>query len=315
MQINCPISGITYTCSHIPVSMSQVHPIFTLPYPSLIRLYTANFHSDTTTPTDQYLTFLAILNSIEALNWRVPCTLKPSSPITSKLIANNIAQLIAVVERTNAITIASFEQPGYAITSDNSNLEDIDAYIAAWQYNIDNHHHAYRQDKLDKKVSEVELKLQYLINSGEELLTAVKIAEWAHLTATFPNDSIERYKLIIRSCYNANKMFSYKVTEIEEVRDYCYASILPGSIYMHKLIEVLQHGIELNRNYLGYTILDTNTPSDLDIILATAPTAPPRAEDYPDKMALLKAKIKYSIALSEAKNARDAANTVDGVVL
>jgi len=313
MQLQCPISGISYKCDNVPYTLIHPHPIFTLPYPKLLNLYENTFHNHSL--TNQYLIFVSILNSIDSLQWRVPCSLNPTSPATEKLIDNNILQLITVVERTNAISVPSFKQPGYAITPDNSDLKDIDAYIAAWQFNIDNFHHAYKQEKLDAKVHQVEDKLQYLINSGEQLLTAVKIADWAHLTASFPTADADRYKLIIRSCYNATKMFSYKVTEIEEVRDYCYASIMAGSIYMHKLIEILNHGIELNKNYLGYTILDTNDPSSLDIILATAPESPPRPEDYDNKLDLLKARLKYSIALGQAKNAIEAANTVDGVVL
>ena len=299
-KLLCPISGIRYSCEHLPLTTSYPHPIFTLSYPKLLELY-AKHVAGHLTPTDNYLLFLAYLNSIDSLHWRVPCSLVPTATSTQALVYNNMAQLISVLEKTLTITLPSFKQPGFVITPETSDLGNISIYIKAWQKNIDAMNSFYKQERIDKKLKEVEDKLQYLIFAGEGQLSANKLAVWADLAGTFPSKHREQYQKIIRSCYNQDKMFALKLSTIEEVKDFCLESIMPGSIFLHKLIEVLNHGIELNKSYLGYTILDTDTlnnkeSEELAILIAKAPEKEPTREDYTNSVEYLKAKLRYQVA-------------------
>ena len=297
-KLRCPISGILYSCDHIPVTVAIAHPVFSLQPKKLIGLY-ARYTKGELPNTDSYLLLLALLNTIESLEWRVPCSLDPKEPSTAALIATNIAQLVTVLEKSNAITIPSFKQPGYIITYNNSDLANLPIYIKAWRDNIRDFHSAYKQDKLDAKARAIEATLQKLINNGEDKLTAVKLADWAHLCASFPADKVEAYQKLIRSCYNQEKMFKYKLSQIEEVKEYCLANIEPGSIYSHALYSTLEKGIDLNKGYLGYTLLDISNignNEELAILVAKAPEEEPVRTDYTSSVEFLKAKLRYNTA-------------------
>ena len=297
-KLRCPISGLLYACDHIPITCSIKHPIFTLQPKKLIGLY-ARYTKNDLSPTDSYLLLLALLNTIDSLEWRVPCALVPTATATAALIANNIAQLVVVLEKTNAITVPSFTQPGYVINYENSDLSNLPVYIKAWKSNILDFHFAYKEDKILAKTRNIEATLQKLINNGEDRLSSIKLADWAHLCASFPVDKEEHYKKLIRSCYNQEKMFKYKIPEIEEVRDYCLAYIEPGSIYSYALHKVLEQGMQLNKSYLGYTLLDTaslGSSSELAILAAKAPEELPLAQDYATSTEFLKAKLRYNVA-------------------
>ena len=96
-------------------------------------------------------------------------------------------------------------------------------------------------------------------------------------------------------------MFGTKRSAIQEVLDYCLDFILPGSIYMHSLIQCLEHGLELNKNYLGFgsfLLLDGEdiAEDELTRIKTLAPTKPPVREDYANSLEFLKAKLRYTAA-------------------
>lgn len=307
----CPISGISYSCEHIPATIPhQPHPIFCISDNRLLGLY-AKYVQGHLTATDSYLLFLAYLNSIDSLEWHTPCSLKPTSPTTQRIISCNLKQLIEVTQQSNAIQVPSFKQPGFVISAETSNLINIHIYIQAWQKNITAYHQGYVNERLEEKLKAVEDKLQYLLLSGEEQLSASKLADWAELSAAFPKQVTEKYKLIIRSCYNSDKMFKLKVSEIQEVLEYCYANIMPGSIFIYALARTLKHGIELNQNYLGYTLMSGTSPTtqtetpelanELEILIAKAPDTEPTAGDYPARGEYIKAKLRYTIASHRAK--------------
>lgn len=292
--LKCPISGIRYHCPHIPVVMEHPHPIFTLPPKTLDRLF-CSYIQDKLAPTESYLLLVAYLKSTGAVDFRSPVTLDPTAKLTQKLIATNLVQLMEVTEKTNAIVHPSFSQPRYVVSETNSNLKNLPAYIEAWENNIKSFGESYRQEKLEQALGNIERKLQYLINSGDDRLTAMKLAEWADMCADFPIAKKEYYKKIIRSCFNQDKMFSIPLRDLEELRDECLAEIPAGSIYMHKLIEIISHGISLNRGFLGYTLLEDNS-TELDIIVAKAPTDIPISTEFSSKAEYLKAKLSYNIA-------------------
>ena len=301
-KLLCPISGIRYSCEHLPLHTTYIHPIFSVPYKRLLPLYQKDIAGHLT-PTDNYLLFLAYLNTIDALEWRTACSLVPTAADTQALVYNNMAQLLAVLEKTVAITIPSFKQPGFIIDAATADLANIHVYIEAWQKNIYNLETGYKQERINRKLKEVEDKLQYLIMAGEDQLSANKLAVWADLAGTFPSVQREQFQKIIRSCYNQDKMFALKLSSIEEVKDFCLENIMPGSIYLHKLVETLNNGIELNKSYLGYTILDTTAigsqeSEEIAILVAKAPEKKPEPEDYTSRIEYIKAKLRYQVAAS-----------------
>ena len=276
-KITCAISGISFTCTFLKdTSISELagyyHPIFALDYTTLHRLYSEHTKGNLGR-TDSYLLFLAFLHSTDCITWSRPANKAPSNLDTIKLVENNIAQLIAVIEKSNTIRHPSFSQPHYRVTEASCNLSAIPNWIAEWDSNIQDFLHD-KADQADwEKIKKVENKLSKLILSGGNPrdFSAV-IAEWANNTADFPTHKAEAFKKIIRSCFNTAKMFNTPLAEIREVKEFCEANIEAGSIHFHTLEEVLTEGLARHTNYLGgsnlalgYTMLPTLDSSKPDI--------------------------------------------------
>lgn len=271
-KVTCAISGITFHVSHvgrlhIPVSTGYFHPIFAASYTDLHSLYTAHCKGQLSN-TESYLLFLAFMHSTSKIDWSVPCSLNPKDSYTTKYIENNIAQLLETIEKSACIKHPDFHQPNYRMTKDNSNLSTLQGWLESWQHNtqtfVSDKRELRRMQRLQEALSEVEDKLSYLILSGEKPQKCSSIiAQWASKAACFPEDKNEAWQQIIRSCFNADKMFNTPLSDIKEVKEYCEINITAGSIHFHALSEVLREGVKRHTDYLGgshlalgYKILD-----------------------------------------------------------
>ena len=151
----CPISGITYKCQYLPIHTKMPHPIFFLEQKKLLGMY-AKYLQGSLCEVDSYLLFLAYLNSTEKVDWQHPCTLYPESKQTQLLIANNINQLIMVIEETNCIKTPRFKQPSFIIRKENSLLANIHLYIQAWRDNLEAFKLGTKQEKIKENIKKVE---------------------------------------------------------------------------------------------------------------------------------------------------------------
>jgi len=320
-RITCAISGIRFDCSFIeevsiPHTAGYFHPIFALPYVSLHHLY-SKYCKGRLTPNDSYLLFMAFLHSSEQITWNSPATLNPNDASTKSLVANNLGQLIRVLEKTHCISHPSFTQPSFRVTYENADLREITNWIKAWEDNIED----FQSGRIDKRTYEalikVENKLTYLILSGEspEKFSHV-IASWADQAAEFPPVSRELWMKTIRSCFNITKMFNTPLALLKEIKEYCECNIEVGSIHFHTLSHVLKEGIHRHIDYLGgsslargYTLLSSAGRSEeikgaaeIATIAARAPETAPREKDYSTSLEFLKAKLAYRVASLAAKN-------------
>jgi len=302
-RITCAISGLTFSCEHISMSLAHTqgyyHPIFALPYKDLYPLYTKHCQGELI-PTDSYLLFLAFIHNTDQVIWAHPATCLIKKDSTLALVENNIAQLIRVIEQTNIITLPSFSQPSYIVRKDTSLLTQIPNWIAAWEANVKDFRLGITLKKERDDLQRVENKLTILINGGTNTknYTAV-IANWACNAAEFPNHKAEKWCRIIRSCFNTDKMFATPITEIREIKLYCEENIQAGSIHFHKLMEVLRECSTRNTAFLGYSLLPEdikNKSIELEAIATKAPTLEPKREDYPKLSDFIRDKLRYKLA-------------------
>lgn len=333
-NITCAISGTKFEVSfldslNLPSSIGYYHPIFAAPQKALYNLYSAHCKGRLS-KTDSYLLFLAFLHSSGLMIWDTHANLNPNNNSTTILVENNISQLISALERSNVITSSAFEQPYFRVTEDNASLQEIHLWIEALDDNIYEFYN-YRADAREKEsLRKVQADLSYLILSGEppEVFAEV-IAEWANKAAIFPEELRASYIKTISACFDAKKMFSTPLSLLKEVKAYCENNIEAGSIHFHTLMQVINEGIFKHIDYLGgsstalgYTILHSLTDSEngtggakeaaiLISIAATAPSAIPILQDYPDKISYLKAKLAYKVKENvQAKEAEDASTSV-----
>lgn len=308
--IHCAISGLKIKVQYgpltIPAREGYYHPIFALPRKKLLGLYSRSC-TGSLSPTDNYLIFLAILHSSGAIRWTCPASCDPSSSHTLKLVQNNMRQLIEVVELTDRIIVPSFRQPQFIVASDNSDLRQIPNWIAAWNQNIEEFKQGYAAAKQREDLKKIENKLSYFIRSGLDTSQYISVvANWAEQAADFPRQKSERWKYIIRVCFNEEKVFSIPLAEIKEVKAYCEENIEAGSIHFHELHSALQAGIRNHSSFLGleavgYSLLPANAAKmavEQAAIIAKAPDHEPVASEYSSATEFLKAKLRWRAKLA-----------------
>lgn len=324
-RINCAISGLSFSVEHfqiaIPHTQGYFHPIFAATYSQLYSCYDSHCKGNLT-PTESYLTFLAFLHNTHQIEWQHPATLNPSHPSTIKLVANNIAQLLEVIEKTACIKHPSFMQPSFKVTYANSSLLEIPNWIVAWSDNIYSFYSKRATDIEIQDAQKIENRLSYLILSGVEPAKYTDvIADWASdASGGFPEEKEELYKKTIRACFNIDKMFNTPLPLLKEIKDYCECNIDVGSIHFHTLLAVLTEGISRHIDYLGgsslslgYTLLTSSESSlsketelknraELETIAASAPSEAPIASDYQSSLAFLKAKLAYAVASAKPQS-------------
>lgn len=313
-RVICGISNIPFKVSHIPMTLynrEYEHPIFHLPQKKLLGLYSV-YTKGSLTDIDSYLLFLALLKSTDSVKFIVPAEITRDTP---RLIANNISNLVNVIWSTNAIMHPGFKQPKFYIRKDTANLANINMWIHAWKQNIAEFKLGIDRSTEIEKLKVVENKLAKLIFTPEagETRLAAAAADWADKAAGFPTAKRDKWKLIIRKCYNLESMFSTPKADLLEIQRFCEENIEAGSIQYHTLMKTIRTGIANHNDFLGLTNFSTSKTSDLGYtllpnntdkeeaallsIVANAPKENPKPEDYPTKLAFLRAKLAYREAL------------------
>ena len=321
--ITCAISGIKFHTDFfpklaIPHTEGYYHPIFVAPYESLHHLYTAHCRGQLSS-NDSYLLFIAFLHSSGAIAWTCPAACNPNEQRTKVLIENNLAQLIAVLEKSAVIRNPSFSQPSFKVYFDNASLVQIPNWIKAWEDNITKFNRGRVSLTAVEALQKVENRLTRLILGGQpEEKYAGVIASWADKAAEFPAVKKELWKQTICSCFSITKMFNTPLPLLAEIKDYCECNIEAGSIHFHTLSKVLKEGMARHLDYLGgsslalgYTLLppeqlsieEAKTAASMARILAKAPLEEPQRCDYPTSLAHLRAKLAYKAACNKAEEA------------
>lgn len=323
MKILCAISGIEFTCEHFPAYLTSrevTHPIFNLSQKKLLS-FIPKFASNELTETDSYLLFLALFNSSDSVEFRVPCK---RTATTSGLVYNHMEDLVQVIGKLNLIKHPTFVIPKIAITPDTCTLSNVEYWIANWNNAIDEWKDGYASYNQSRDLIMREAALEKLIKTPhKDVQLATQIAEWAEIAGEFPTlptlvngvpISLNLYwKQIIRKCVNKDSIWSIDLNDLNELIEHCEEHISHGSIYSHTLMNLLKSGKDRNKNFLGmgdwdlsaksmsYKILsegDSIESANFEAICMSAPTEEPKLLDYPSRFAWLKAKVKWDMVQS-----------------
>jgi len=322
MKILCSISGIEFTCEHFPAYLSAreiAHPIFSLPQKKLLS-YLGKWSSSELTPTDSYLLFLSILNSSSLVEFRVPVT---RTHLTDSLVAQNMEGLSKIVSRINAVTSPAAVFPRYVVSPDTKTLDNISAWIENWEEAWQDFQDGYAREYESRKLITREAALERLIKNPHLPVSAYasKIADWAAIAGNFPGYLItspfsglkismsDYWKDIIQRCSREESIFAVPQVDIQDLLDHCETNISIGTIWSNSLFKVLRNAITKQRNFLGlgdmdlsrskFRILsedDTTETANIKAMIDSAPEHEPSLEQYPNKIAYLKAKLRWQMA-------------------
>ena len=323
MKILCSMSGLEFDCDHFPgtfYAKELNHPIFYLPQKRLLT-YTGKWAGGELTKTDSYLLFLAILNSSEQVNFRVPVF---RTPMTDSIVASNMEYLVRTVIKLNTIRTPGTHFPSFVISADTRTLANVRYWIELWEKCYRDFQDGYKSAHESSKLIRREAALQRMIKNPHKKLReyAHQIGDWAITAGAFPVFHItnplvqkptqislaEYWKEIIVRCTRDEQLFTVPDKDIQELLDHCNDNIPPGSIYSNALFKALRYALEKKKNFLGigdydlknaYALLDD--PSNVEAanmraLIDSAPTEEPRIEQYPSKFAFMKAKMRWDMS-------------------
>lgn len=322
-KILCAKSGILFNTDHFSFSLSSreyEHPIFRLKIDKLLKLYNS-YLAGALTPTEDYLLFLAILDTTDLIEWRVPARHTEKTP---GIIANNINRLVHVVTHLNIIANPSIEFARIAITPETKTLDNVKYWLSSWVNSYNQFINTNRYQQLRHTIAQLELKLEQQIKNPQknEIKFANILAEWAAKAGSFPSFIVSYkgstmpcstyWKLIIRKASSADSLIGIDGKDIQELLDHCEDNIENGTIYSHALFTHLNSAIKRVNNSLGfssnsanYTILkeaDSVETANKLAIIASAPTSEPKPENYSSPFRFTRAKLAWDMAQNHKSN-------------
>jgi hypothetical protein len=224
--------------------------------------------------------------------------------------------LAKTVSKLNAVQNPAVQFPRFVISADTFQLQNVHHWIEIWNDCYEDFLNGVRKDYDNRdrgegrKLVQRELALERLIKNPHKPISlySLQLSEWASVAGTFPPQVLDYWKSIIQKCANDNQVYSVPYKHIQELLDHCEAEINAiGSIFSHKLFEVLRRAIRKHKSFLGedesipsYTILSEATSdirlSNIKAIIDSASEKEPRREEFTSKFEFLKAKLKYDMA-------------------
>lgn len=336
-RILCSISGIEFKTDHFPVYLTAReyhHPVFSISTSELLT-FADKWIDGQFSATEDYLYYLALFNSTKLVEFRVPAIRTNS---TQSIIAQNTSALLSVVERIHVAgedkVRYTLNLPMFAITSETKDLSNTMHWIKLWENNYNDYLKGYKTSTLIEKLSRKETILERLLKDRTKDISsyANQLAEWAALASGFDSDTqivadgtagdkpiqlCEYWKKLIRMCARDEAIYTIHDGDLSELIDFCEDTIPHGSIQAHALMALLRSSKEKKDTYIDlgdidigahgtiFRILDASSSIEDANKLALIDSAPlhlPKMSEYPNKLAYLKAKMKWDMAESYRKS-------------
>jgi len=327
-RILCSLSGVEFKVEHFSLYLTgrQVsHPIFALSSKELLKdRYVTAWMEGKNTDLENYLYYLALFNSTNLIDFRIPAI---RNKYTDAIIAQNMDALINVIETITDMDTeqvqAKLNLPRISIDATTADLSNSDQWIEVWLDNWNDYQNSYKSINVYQKLSRQESILERLIKDHTKCVDdyAASLASWA-ITAgevdpayvcynehNKPELLTSYYRRIIIACAKTEAIFEIPDEDLEILIEHFEDNIHHGSIYANSLMTLLRAGAERKRNFLDLGDIDitSNTFRILDpeasvadanmmAMLLTAPTSKPVEKDYPNKLAYIKAKMKWDSA-------------------
>lgn len=321
MKVLCGISSIEFNVEHFPGSLysrETVHPIFHLPQKKLLS-YLSKWSGGELTSIDSYLLFLALLNSSELVEFRVPVF---RNERTDSVIANNMEYLAKTVIKLNTVSTPSFNFPSFAITTETRYLDNIhywlDNWDAAYQDFLDGYSKEYKSRQLIRREQALEKLIKSPFKPAKTL--ANQLADWAVIAGEFPTYLVNNpftglqismadyWRIIIQKCSVDEFTLAIPKWDIEDCLEHCEINIPVGTIHSNALFSCLRRAIEKQENYLGkgdmskladFKFVSPNDVKEFESIqkmIDDAPLTEPTVGEYPKRLDYLKAKARWDMA-------------------
>lgn len=329
-KIRCAISGITFSCDHVPMFLGTLetkHPIFYLPRSKLFGLY-SRYTGGGSTATDNWLLYNALLHSSELVTYKTAAAYSEND--SSRIIANNLPRLVETISRIDAVNhrLHSSVFAHCIVSAESSTLQDSGTWIDVWNANYIEFLSGAKRELIARDVRNRESILRDRIKGHRGIESYSKIlANWAADAASFPLTEVwneltgtrttlrEYWKQILILCNKEERIYAIPKADLDELIEHCEQNITESSIYSTTLYTLLKNGRLKQKNYLGLGDLDISgspyrivsagqTIEDAQklALIDSAPKTEPIEKNYPSKLAYLRAKMNWKLAQDYAGN-------------
>lgn len=334
-QILCGISGIYFPVPYTPKKLKLTarevtHPIFAASYSQLAPVI-EDWQDGNLDPTESYLLYLALFNSTELIDFRLPAM---RGDKTDAVVAANMMNLVEIVDKIHTVSPerakTKFLMPRYVVGPETRTLGNSKFWISNWNSCYNEYMADYKSSTLLDKLRQKEEILEALLKDKTRDISsyAIQLASWTALAADFKGiDCIvadgthndrpillsEYWKRIIVTAAKRTNIYEIHDGDLSELIEYLEDNIEIASsgIFGHAVLSLLRATQKTRENYFSlsdidlspkgtvYKILDpaaSTEDANLQVLIDNAPLYEPRITDYPNRLAYLKAKAKWDLA-------------------
>lgn len=338
-RILCSLSGIEFKVEHHQIylhSREYHHPIFSASLYDLLSLST-RYYNNQFSETEEYLYYLALFKSTDLVDFRVPAQFTQT---TQSIVASNLFNLHAIIEKMSHLGMDrcanTLQFARFVISPDTKSLSCTKDWIDIWNANYTDYQSGYKTSTRISQLSKLEHSLErYIKDRSKDISTYSSIlASWAAKASGFEYDTqivadgtdndrpipLNQYwKKLIIFCAKNEDIFRIHDGDLSELIDYCEDSLdlVSNGIFSHTLMAILRSCQKKKKDFLDLGDIDIGSrgvtyrtlDADASIedanklaLIESAPISQPKLSEYPNKLAYLKAKMKYDLASEYRKS-------------
>lgn len=328
----CRYSGIEYRVEFFPYSFTRgqcIHPVFSMSSKELLGM-AGQWSTRKLTETDTKLYFLSLLHSTGLVEFRSYA--KPKVAICEQ----HMESLLREVSWITGLTDSTLSRlPRFVVSADTSSLDTVDGWLDAWKQARADLAEGYHTYNLEQKQQRREAALERLIKTPSRTVEsyARALSEWAAHACDFPTGTVpspsgagepitlRSYWIdLLQKCGNTDyQIWRVDRKDLEELLEYLEENLNHGSIYAAATMKLVRSALSRHADLLGmgspkFQIIDEQSGIEAQNIAAAVAAAPeiePVLEDYPSKVAYLRAKARWILAESQRKAAPE--HNVSGI--
>jgi hypothetical protein len=245
---------------------------------------------------------------------------------TASIIANTIHSLVQMSQRIHAVSANRAAEilslPRFIITVETRDLAPCSDWFRIWQANWADYQTGYRTSTALEKLSRMEEALERNIKNKLKDISAYasQLAVWAEQAGAFPTYNVldendetigmnEYWKRIIKFCARGDSIYSVPDQDLIDLIEHCEETIAHGNIQAATLMALLRSArdrkgtlatlgdIDINTTYKILKPTDGVEEANMLAMILSAPRTEPKEREYPNRLAYVRAKMKYAQAV------------------
>lgn len=324
-RILCSLSGIEYKTQlfqFYSCAQESHHPIFDLSVQKLTQIYTDSYIEDKLLPDESYLLYLSLWRATNLIDFRVAAQRTIHTPAIIATTIHSLIQMVTRIDTWGSEKISTILQlPSYVVNTETRDLSSCSDWLAIWQANYSDYQQGYKTTTMVAKISALEALLEANIKNRLKDISSysTQLANWAEAAGSFPTYTVldqndipvamnEYWKRIIKLATKGESIYSVPDIDLTDLIEHCEETIPHGTIQAATLMALLRSAQKKR------TALQTLGDIDLDVtfkilrpdagveeanmlaLILSAPKQEPKESDYPNKLAYVRAKMKWGQA-------------------